>query len=341
MAAQSQHNDVEASLQSEQSIESRLLKLINQPIEASQRLDELIWMRELVLVPQKAAPSSQDLNTTFHELLLQATSRLSDWALALHLYVNAQSIDKRKELEQIRLWAQMGHFESANQAVLRHLLRVPLDETYHRLRHDFSRFFAQYPYATQDLTDGEIHITPLMPHHLDAFAWQYADPSIQKLCNLPDFESNEHWLKWLYNDQFDPEKTVFAVIHNYWGLIGSVSLTVHEGIGMFYYWIGSDFQGYGLGTRAVQCLLALGQKYHRMECCYAKVYEENTPSHRALAKLGFTELPFVMTGPEGIEVLYYLGPLQSTDRLLSQAATMFCDDACYELLPCSSQIFIT
>ena len=40
-----------------------------------------------------------------------------------------------------------------------------------------------------------------------------------------------------------------------WGFVGSVSLVMHGEVGFFYYWIGRDFQGYGIGPEAVQLLL--------------------------------------------------------------------------------------
>ena len=48
-----------------------------------------------------------------------------------------------------------------------------------------------------------------------------------------------------------------------------------------------------------------------MDCCYAKVYQDNTPSQKAMAKIGFSELTIKAQPPYDNEIYYYRGPKRS------------------------------
>jgi RimJ/RimL family protein N-acetyltransferase len=159
----------------------------------------------------------------------------------------------------------------------------------------------------QDWGDAELRLEPLAPHHLPDFAWQYYDPAIAELCCLPKFASDAQWSAWLGGIYQAGDQRIYAVLHRSWGCVGCVSLIQYRDIGFFYYWIGRDFQGQGLGPRAVELMLAMAAERYGLRTCYAKVYDDNTPSRRALEKLGFADIVVSAVAPDEREMFYRRG----------------------------------
>lgn len=155
--------------------------------------------------------------------------------------------------------------------------------------------------------DDELLLEPMGTHHLSDFAWQYYDPAIAERCCLPVFQNDIHWHRWLDGICGCGDQRINAVIHREWGFIGCVSLIQHEDIGFFYYWLGPNFQGQGFGPRAVALLLAAAGDRHGLRTCYAKVYDYNTPSRRALVKLGFEDIAVSAVAPDDKEIFYRRG----------------------------------
>ena len=147
----------------------------------------------------------------------------------------------------------------------------PLRDFHHHIRQDL----AAMPFDYSDRSAGELTLVPMDEQHLSGFCWVYQDPAIARLCGLPTFESDQQWFDWLCGDQANPAKQVFAVIHHHWNMIGSVSIEVHQGVGFFYYWFGTDFQGKGYGAQAVELLMRLAKEQLGLKCCYAKAFDEN------------------------------------------------------------------
>ncbi len=215
---------------------------------------------------------------------------------------------------------QMGLFDKALNRVEKALMVRPFDAELMKVRQELSQLVANTPYKLPDLRNGAISITPLNFNHVADFGWQYADRSIGELCNLPQFPSAQHWMHWLHLCQQENNRFLFAVMHEEYGFIGSVSLQVFNNIGFFYYWLGTDFHGLGLGPKAVEILMRIGKQYLNMNCCFAKVFDYNKPSHKAISKLGFERLPFKAQAPSEAEVFYYLGQEKNGRDLHKQLA---------------------
>jgi len=302
----SQHLDFELNWR------SAARKLPNLTIDANQRLNYVSAMRRATNNHQKTLPL-EDL-----QLACALAEYLADGSLLYELlekYLTAIDRDNENYLEiKIKLalkLAKMGQFESALTLLEYALLAKPFDN---RLVHAANTIQAQWlsiPYDLADCRSGELMLIPLTTDYLSDFCWQYADPSISELCNLPQFSSNDQWYDWLNKDNRPDEQKLFAVLHKDWGFIGSVSIEVFQGVGFFYYWLGADFQGKGFGPQAVDILLSLAEKYLNMDCCYAKVYQHNQPSHKAMAKLGFNALTIEAKTPYDNEIFYYCGPKKS------------------------------
>lgn len=155
--------------------------------------------------------------------------------------------------------------------------------------------------------DGQLWLEPLGEHHLRDFAWQYHDPSIAELCCLPQFGGDAQWLDWLREVHGYGDQLLFAVMHRDWGFVGSVSLILHRGVGFFYFWVGSGYQGNGIGPDAVSLMLGVAQAQLGMHACYAKAFADNYPSRRGLIKLGFSPMAVKPAPPHDMERFYRLG----------------------------------
>lgn len=325
-----------------------------QNINANQRLDYMIFLREK-LFPKNQQTQNAKVITHFStatiNILIEFCKSLDDWPLIIYCCKEYQNRIKntihnikQQSINNLRLlgkaYQQQGLFDEAEQC-LRHAL---FENSHHQaLINDYQKFLQivkNSPAGSEELCTETLLLTPLHTYHEKNFFWQYADPNIADFCNLPDFDNDdeEDWRQWLLECQQEQTKHLFAVNHREWGFIGSVSLQVFKDVGFFYFWIGTDFQGYGFGPQAVNILLDWGCRYLGLRCCYTRVYKNNTPSKKALEKLNFRPLPFKVVAPCEAEneeeyeeeYIYYWGD-QKTDRLLFLEINQFFIDTDSEL----------
>lgn len=164
-------------------------------------------------------------------------------------------------------------------------------------------------------TNGAVSLEPLSHRHASDFRWQYHDPAIAQLCCLPRFEDDRGWHAWLDEAYAHAEQHLFAVMHRRWGFIGSVGLVLHGDVGLVYYWLGHDYRGRGYGPDAAAQLLAAAHRHAGMRCCYAKVFDYNAPSRRALQKIGFVATGIRAAAPHRDELFYRIGHDDDSARI--------------------------
>lgn len=292
---------------SPQAFSARLPALLGQCVglDACARTTWLAGMRE---VARRAWVLPEGMRDAWTMLLAE----WADWPLLLAVAGHAREDDNLPErLSRLVALARYrsGDPAAAIAACRRALLLRPdaawAIELYRACR-EWQAFLDKVP----PIEDATLRLEPLGHHHCADFAWQYWDPEIARLCCLPVFGDDAAWHRWLDECWGHGDQRLYAVLHRDWGFVGSVSLTLHEDLGFFYYWIGRDFQGQGLGPAAVRLLLADAFERRGMRACYAKVFEHNAPSRRALARLGFEPLDFRPAPPHDDELLYRLGPPQ-------------------------------
>jgi RimJ/RimL family protein N-acetyltransferase len=275
--------------------------------------------------PRERAPWMCGLRGAFGELpcldaatregLLDLLRSWCDWPLwlALRDAGAAHGDDARidgTDPDTIDALFRMGHQHEAETRCRRRLFTHPRDPATARMHAQLQAWRGFVDARAPPIEDEALRLEPLGHHHCTDFAWQYWDPDIARLCCLPVFGDDAAWHRWLDECWGYGDQRLYAVLHRDWGFVGSVSLTLHGDLGFFYYWIGRDFQGQGLGPAAVRLLLADAFDRHGMRACYAKVFEHNAPSRRALARLGFEALDFRPAPPHEDELLYRLGPPQ-------------------------------
>lgn len=269
------------------------------------------------------------LGTDGRRALLHLAELWCAWPLA-HAVGSAlhadRLLDGKDALRLVDACRHLGDVELALDLVVGLQLRHPSDECYadaYRALLAWSRWRDAQPVVDgADWDVSELRLEPLAHHHLPDFAWQYHDPAIAELCCLPVFQEDAHWHAWLDTIHAAGDQHMFAVLHREWGFIGSVSLILSRDVGFFYYWIGHDFQGHGLGPQAVSLMLAMAQRDLGMRCCYAKVFDRNLPSRRALEKLGFISLGIHGAAPDDDQLFYRWGEEIPEDQLIGQLHTL-------------------
>ncbi len=326
--------------------QQNLKALCQQDINAQQRQEYITFLRKK-LFPNHRPTDNHTIITTLPTttilLLIKACQHLKDWPLNIHCCEEYQNrLDRavtnklsRHSLNNLRLlsqaYQQLGLFDSAEHTLQRAInhdgypAHQPLIDAYRQLQQRAKGL----PKGIDALRADPLLLTPLQSHHEDDFLWQYADPHIAELCNLPDFdEDDEHWQQWLQTNQKTAAKHLFAVNHLYWGFIGSVGFERSKDIGFFHYWLGKDFQGHGYGPQAVTILLDWACRHLGLRCCYATSYRDNIPSRKALAKLGFRPVPLKAVLPDNQdyeEDLFYWGNHQTDRALFSEINRFFID----------------
>ncbi|MDP5135031.1 GNAT family protein [Rheinheimera baltica] len=296
---------------------AQLCQLKHENIQHQHRFDVLLALRAALVTASPPVTSEQA-----HRLVALARY-LCDWPTLLDM--QNRGLWQASSAEKVQPEIQLGWFDLAlaqvENALQTHCYDMELVITRQELQHVIDTM----PYPLAALKNGAVSLTPLQFYHVADFGWQYGDAKIAQLCNLPLFPSAQHWINWLHQCQQEQQRHLFAVMHEDFGLIGSVSLQVFDGLGFFYYWLGSDFQGQGLGPKAVDILMRLGQRYLGMRCCYAKVFDYNPVSNRAIAKLGFERLPFKALPPSESEVFYFKGGKCSTNTHYQDLQTLLSD----------------
>lgn len=295
-------------------IERVLPRLLDAPVVIDPRR-RVAWMCGL----RQAFGSVADLSGASREAMAVLSRSWCDWPLWLALrgvHDGARDVDAGQDagldagLETIDALFRMGHQQDAELRCRRRLFTHPRDRATAEMHAQLQAWRGFLDARAMPIEGDALHLEPLGHHHCADFAWQYWDPHIARLCCLPSFADDMAWHRWLDECWGYGDQRLYAVIHPEWGFVGSVSLTMHGDLGFFYYWIGRDFQGQGFGPAAVSLLLGDAFERHGMRTCYAKVFEDNAPSRRALARLGFEALDFRPAPPHDDEMLYRLGPPQ-------------------------------
>lgn len=251
----------------------------------------------------------QDLSAKAKHDLLDTAAQICDWPMALRLF------ERYAELRQLRptgyayacwksgYWIQSWHF------LEQQMLKAPTDADLfamynHLLDMSDQQGLARYQNAN---ISQRIALEPLQPHHCDDYLWQSWDPVIAEDCCLPHFKTASEWHHWFKQQCCFEDQTLFAIQHHRWGFVGVVSLVVHSGTGFFYFWLGRDFRGCGIGTEAGMLLLDFARESLELKACFAKVFSNNLRSVRTLQKIGFVPLPYCGLYHHRKEQYFYYG----------------------------------
>lgn len=263
---------------------------------------------------------SDALFAELQPVFMAEAAELCAWPLVLGMhkrmkYRNQSKTHERAQRECLLLAGnaalQMGYLDEAEALLRELLLWDPHWERALELHHflcDWKTFCACRGTGPHLPWNGEqLHLQLLGHQHLQSFAQIYSDETAY-LCRLPSYASDQDWHQWLDAQHADAAERLFAVMHGHWGMIGVVSLVMHQRRGFFYYWVGEEFRGQGFGPQAVAVLLDTAREHWGIHTCFAKAYEFNQPSRTGLKKLGFEELRVRAAPPSENEVFFRWGP---------------------------------
>lgn len=308
---------------------SRALELFCNDTSLLNPEERLEWLQTLGSYLEQTIETGTVLNKKLLELVIRFSGLLCDWQLqifALQKLPGLQSV--HIELLAYAFW-KIGHWQNASELLERHMLLSADDQNLYKCYCMLNELSDEGSYLNYQRVDISklLRLELMSCHHGNEFLWQYFDPQIAQLCCLPEFDESYTWSDWLQYQQSLTDQNTFAVIHQHWGFVGVVSLVAHQNVGYFYYWLGKDFRGQGFGGEAVSLLLEFGCEYLGINCCYAKVFEHNSSSQKAMEKLGFQRLPFNAAPPNETEQLYYLGSAKSPIENALECQQLF-DDMC-------------
>ena len=330
-----------------------LKTLCQQDITAQERHHYIVALREKLFPNDGPVPSNRsdshaaitNLPTTTLISFIKACQHLRDWPFVVRCCEEYQKrLDRtassnalqHRATDNLHLlgiaYQHLGLFHPAERVLQRAMGngderrdRQPSTDAYQQLQQQVKSL----PKGIDALHADPLRLTPLQSHHEQDFLWQYADPKIAELCNLPDFnDEDKDWQQWLETYRKKSRAHLFAVNHSYWGFIGSVSLELSRDCGFFYYWLGRDFQGHGFGPQAVMIMLDWARQYLGLRHCYATTYKDNIASKKAMGKMGFRPLPFQVIlpdNPDYEEDLFYWGDRQSDRVSLAEVERLFID----------------
>lgn len=137
--------------------------------------------------------------------------------------------------------------------------------------------------------DDELCLEPLQERHLPAMLWQFRDPDIARRANLPAMNSRSDVEAWWQEEQEKENSHSYAVMHRDLGFSGICGVNIAEQDAYFYFWMGTDCQGKGLGPRATALTLKQMRKLG-VQALYTAVYPDNQHSQSALEKSGFERM---------------------------------------------------
>jgi RimJ/RimL family protein N-acetyltransferase len=260
------------------------------------------------------------------ETLVQLSAAWGDWPQVMMICAQLEAAASLPAWAEPLLMTAQLRLGAPQAALTRCRAKALLDpqDRWATEMHDALQRWIAFTERTAPAILGEgLLLEPLGHHHADDFARQYFDPAIAERCCLPTFVDDARWHRWLDQCWGYGDQRLYAVIHPDWGFTGSVSLIIRGDVGFFYYWLGRDFQGYGLGPAAARLLLEDAHRQFGVHTCYAKVFQDNAASRRALEKLGFDALDFRPAPPDADEMFYRLGPAQSRQGSVEELRALF------------------
>jgi RimJ/RimL family protein N-acetyltransferase len=256
----------------------------------------MTWLRSL----HEAAASLDDdspRSAPLRRRLLRLAQRCDHWPLAAALGESLldeglQSADDLTDLAAA-LWRQ-GRTADAMAIALKAMLAFPGARGPAALYADLRAWAQALPDTPRLLSAGDLRLEPLGHHHFGDFSWQF-DTAVVERCCLPMFRSAQQWQRWLDQNQGVEGQMIYGIWHALWGFCGCVSLTVAGHAGFFYYWLGPDFRGRGIGPQAGKILLRYAREVQGLTACYATAFDTNTDSQRGLARIGFVAVDVPVT----------------------------------------------
>jgi RimJ/RimL family protein N-acetyltransferase len=147
---------------------------------------------------------------------------------------------------------------------------------------------------------GSVWLRPVEAGDIEVFFAQQSDPEAQQRANFPGRERQaffEHWERRVLGNQTGRARAIIVD----GDVAGNIVAWWQDGRRLVGFWLGREFWGRGLGTRALSAFVGAGQEETRP--LYAEAAVQNVASIRALKRCGFAELEVIQEGPDEFVVL--------------------------------------
>lgn len=320
-------------------------------------LERMNWIDGLTHLLAAYFPETQQPDYAF-DIGFIAT-RLSAWALAIEAYQESLRCCGDEVICLTNLgfcYWQLGDTQTARKYLIR---ASRLNGATERIEMLAAEVFNWDVYCKQldwyfpeYCSDEEIVLQPIGLHHAEAFFHQYRDPAIGELTRLPDFNEVADVIDWIKSQQ-QKNYPVFCIIHRKHGFSGCVAMIRSGEAAFFYFWIGVDYQGYGLGQRAGHLLLSQIKAKLGIQYVFTSTYECNLRSRNALQRLGFETLPFRAQDPDAdmhfwvhqsvpsrldrhMRTLSYKDSFNKLKSILKTCESSICLFECYDSVNCTN-----
>lgn len=244
---------------------------------------------------------------------------VADWPLARLVLAHAPQATELTDAGQAQLlWLRVqldlvtGHSASALQglnACPQLTQQYPaLAQLRQQLQERSTRRSASPWLAGDEPREGDLSLELLDALHIPAWLHQNRDPQIAHIAGLPPVNNEAQALDYLA-EVASTDRAEYAVMHHQHGFIGVVGARRVDDMAHIHFWLGVDYQGQGLGTRAVQLLLRQVQQHRAplLTHVFTSVLQDNLRSRRLLQRVGFSVLAHQGKGDDVEFLFLHLG----------------------------------
>ena len=143
--------------------------------------------------------------------------------------------------------------------------------------------------------NDNVRLRNIEPNDLPLFYEQQLDPESTRMAAFPARDRASFDAHWERNILGNPDAIAQTILVDD-EVAGNIGSWTQEGVRLVGYWIGKEYWGKGIATRALSAFLH--QVTHRP--LYAHVVKHNIGSIRVLAKCGFSLEQSVEVGNDGV-----------------------------------------
>ena len=143
--------------------------------------------------------------------------------------------------------------------------------------------------------NDRVWLRDVEPDDLPIFYEQQLDPDATRMAAFPSRDRASFDAHWERNILGNPDAIAQTILVDD-EVSGNIGSWTQEGVRLVGYWIGKEYWGKGIATRALSAFLH--QVTHRP--LYAHVVKHNIGSIRVLAKCGFSLEQSVEVGNDGV-----------------------------------------
>ena len=143
--------------------------------------------------------------------------------------------------------------------------------------------------------NDRVWLRDVEPDDLPIFYEQQLDPDATRMAAFPSRDRASFDAHWERNILGNPDAIAQTILVDD-EVAGNIGSWTQEGVRLVGYWIGKEYWGKGIATRALSAFLH--QVTHRP--LYAHVVKHNIGSIRVLAKCGFSLEQSVEVGNDGV-----------------------------------------